>query len=149
MAKSRSRGSATRIVSRAPPRSLRMALKDYSDNEAVRSRGQNLVSTSHPPFSDLQTRASCKRCQSTPAFNEETTVSHHRDSGTRIQIFLYQVIFGTKKRKKTIPTQIPSPFSYSKSILKACTGAKKGLFCSYTWSPKPWEIKNRISGRIV
>ena len=30
------------------PRGARMALKDYSDNEAVRSRGQDLVST---PFS--------------------------------------------------------------------------------------------------
>ena len=28
-----------------PPRRARMALKDYSDNEAVRSRGQGLVST--------------------------------------------------------------------------------------------------------
>ena len=26
-----------------------MALKDYSDNEAVRSRGQDVVSTSPPP----------------------------------------------------------------------------------------------------
>ena len=27
-----------------------MTLKDYSDNEAVRSRGQDLVSTSPPPL---------------------------------------------------------------------------------------------------
>ena len=38
------RGSATRITSECP-RGARMALKDYSDNEAVRSRGQDLVST--------------------------------------------------------------------------------------------------------
>ena len=38
------RGSATRITSEYP-RGVRMALKDYSDNEAIRSRGQDLVST--------------------------------------------------------------------------------------------------------
>ena len=27
-----------------------MAMKDYSDSEAVRSRGQDLVSTTHPVF---------------------------------------------------------------------------------------------------
>ena len=39
-----SRGSATRLFSEYP-RGPRMALKDYSDNKAVRSRGQDLVST--------------------------------------------------------------------------------------------------------
>ena len=38
------RGSATRITPECP-RGARMALKGYSDNEAVRSRGQDLVST--------------------------------------------------------------------------------------------------------
>ena len=38
------RGSVTRITSECP-RGVRVALKDYSDNEAVRSRGQDLVST--------------------------------------------------------------------------------------------------------
>ena len=37
-------GSATRITPECPP-GAKMALKDYSDNEAVRSRGQDLVST--------------------------------------------------------------------------------------------------------
>ena len=37
-------GSATGIISECP-RGTRMALNDYSDNEAVRSRGQDLVST--------------------------------------------------------------------------------------------------------
>ena len=54
-------GSATRTTSECP-RGARMALKDYSDNEAVRSRGQDLVSTSPPSFSDVQTCASC-RCR--------------------------------------------------------------------------------------
>ena len=40
------------------PRGARMALKDYSGNEAIRSREDGLVSTSPPPFSDLQTCAS-------------------------------------------------------------------------------------------
>ena len=31
-----------------------MDLKDYSDNEAVRSRGQELVSISPPSFSDVK-----------------------------------------------------------------------------------------------
>ena len=39
MASPRSRGSATNIISRVPPRRQRMALNDYSDTEAVRSRG--------------------------------------------------------------------------------------------------------------
>ena len=39
-----SQGSATRIISEWPPGD-RMALKDYSDNEAVRTRGQDLLST--------------------------------------------------------------------------------------------------------
>ena len=38
------RGSVTRTTSEYP-RGARTALKDYSDNEAVRSRGQDLVST--------------------------------------------------------------------------------------------------------
>ena len=37
-------GSATRIISECP-RGARMAFKDYSDNEPVRSRGQGLLST--------------------------------------------------------------------------------------------------------
>ena len=35
----------TRMISKECPRGARMALKDYGDNEAVRSRGQDLVST--------------------------------------------------------------------------------------------------------
>ena len=41
------------------PRGARM--KDYSDKEAVQSRELRLVSTSPPPFSDVQTCASYKR----------------------------------------------------------------------------------------
>ena len=44
MAKPHARGSTPRIIS-ARPRGARMALNNYSDIEAVRSRGQDLVST--------------------------------------------------------------------------------------------------------
>ena len=43
-AKPHDRGSATMITSEFP-REARMALKDYSDNEAVRTKRQDLVYT--------------------------------------------------------------------------------------------------------
>ena len=72
-AKPHDRGSATMITSEFP-REARMALKDYSDNEAVRSRGQDLVSTLLPSFSDVQTCASCKRC---PNHKYQNHSKHH------------------------------------------------------------------------
>ena len=50
------RGSATRTTSERP-RGARIDLKDYSNNEAVRSRGQDLVSASPPLFQ------TCKRAR--------------------------------------------------------------------------------------
>ena len=47
MALPHSRGSETKAISERPSRGYRMALKDYSDNEAVRSRGWNLI---YPEF---------------------------------------------------------------------------------------------------
>ena len=40
VAQPHSRGPATNVISECP-RGARMALKDYSDDEAVRSRGQD------------------------------------------------------------------------------------------------------------
>ena len=44
MASPHSRGAATEVFSGCPP-GARIALKDYSNKEAVRSRGYDLVST--------------------------------------------------------------------------------------------------------
>ena len=55
------RGSPTRITSERP-RGARMALKYYIDNETVRSRGQDLVSTSILTGNSFEGVSSCLLC---------------------------------------------------------------------------------------